>query len=74
MAHPDRRQSVKATSEIPRPAPAGEVMKSRVVRCDDELWEAAGATAAAEGVSVSAVVRHYLQHYVDTAPGKRQSR
>lgn len=53
--------------DIPRPTPAAP-METRTVRVTDELWDRARELAASEGVDVSAVVRHYLQHYVDTAP------
>lgn len=52
---------------IPRPTPAPR-MEVKTVRVPPELWSAAGEVAAREGLSVSDVVRHYLQHYVDTAP------
>jgi hypothetical protein len=41
----------------------------RNVRVPDELWEAAKSKAAAEGRSVSEVVRDYLKRWV-AQPGK----
>lgn len=39
---------------------------NRVVRVDDELWEAAKAKAAEQGESVSDVIRQALKRYVAT--------
>lgn len=36
----------------------------RTVRIDDNLWEAAGAKAEAEGTTVSVVIRDALKRYV----------
>lgn len=54
------------TTEIPRPV-AEEPADPHMVRVPNTLWKAARDVAAAEGLDVSKVVRHYLQHYVDTA-------
>lgn len=58
---------------IPRPTPDAP-MVTRTVRVPTPLWADATSVAKAEGLSVSDVVRHYLQHYVDTAPGKAGKR
>lgn len=57
-------------TQIPRPT-AGPAMTPHTVRCDRETWEEAAEVAAAEGLDISKVVRHYLRHYVDTAPGRK---
>lgn len=41
-----------------------------MVRVEDELWEAAKGKAAAEGTTVSAVIREALKGYVTTPPQK----
>ena len=38
-------------------------VRSRVIRVDDPTWDAAVARAAADGISLAAVVRHYLREY-----------
>lgn len=43
-------------------------MATRTVRVPADLWDDAGELARSEGLSLSEVVRHYLQVYVDTAP------
>lgn len=58
------------TAQIPRPTPR-DLTVPRTVRVQPELWHDAGEVAASEGLSISEVVRHYLQHYVDTAPTSR---
>ncbi len=46
----------------PAPKPIGN-LKGRMVRMDDETWEAALAKAQANGLSMTDVVRHYLREY-----------
>jgi len=45
-----------------------DVMKSRVIRMPDELWDAAKREADERGETVSEVVRGFLRKYTD---GKR---
>lgn len=40
----------------------------RTVRIDDELWDAAKARAASEGVPLSVVIRNQLTAYVAPEP------
>lgn len=49
-----------APVEPPTPTPP---MRVRNFRCDDPTWEAAAARAKADGLDVSAVIRHYLREY-----------
>lgn len=37
--------------------------KNRVVKIDDETWDAAMAKAQADGIPLSVVVRHYMRSY-----------
>lgn len=47
-------------------------MTTRGIRIPDELWSAAVAKAAAEGVYVSEVVREALERYVADKPKTEQ--
>lgn len=58
---------------VARPEPvrpvAVEVAEPKTVRVPPSRWEAASVLAKAEGLDISKVVNHYLQHYIDTAEG-----
>lgn len=56
-----------SNTTVPRPTPAPP-MTVKTVRVPRELWDDAVQVAQGEGLSVADVIRHYLQHYVDTAP------
>lgn len=47
----------------PRPTAKRDTMKNRVVRVDDDTWDAAVARAKREGLPIADVVRHYLREY-----------
>lgn len=49
---------------MPAPRKGKTVMRNRVVRCEDELWEAAQAVAAERDEKLSDVVRASLVRYV----------
>lgn len=61
---------------IPRPTPPTPTppMVTRTVRVAQPLWDDAAAVAEREGLSLSEVIRHYLTHYVDTAPAPTRGR
>jgi antitoxin component of RelBE/YafQ-DinJ toxin-antitoxin module len=46
--------------------------RHRMVRVEDELWEAAKDAAEANGTTVSAVIRAALVRYVKRAQGTRR--
>lgn len=39
--------------------------KNRVIRVEDELWDAAAEQAARDGIPLAEVIRHYLRAYVN---------
>lgn len=40
------------------------------IRCSDELWSAAQATAKIEGTNITAVIREFLERYVSPPPSR----
>lgn len=69
-----------AMTEIPRPVvvkrddtPKRYGEPQRTVRVDDETWSAGKAQAAADGTTLSAVIRYYVRAYAGLEPGTIES-
>jgi hypothetical protein len=56
------------------PPTATPPMRTRTFRCDDETWDAAALRAAADGLDLSTVIRHYLRTYTETPPKMQRRR
>jgi hypothetical protein len=67
---PAKTPTTKLPTIQPPTKPDVEPMRKRVFYCDDPTWDAAMARAAADGVPLAKVLRHYLRGYAAGAPKK----